>query len=306
MGADPGLGVGYGRPFAVHADPAFCGQRIPVLSVLSNDGKLMFITLTVRLRTAIASRRRQRASRGLRYLVVIAFTMLVCIAVGFAGLKALEATDHLPPPPVNKWLCFDEKALFLKDHGEKDPTFITVGSSVTWRNLNLDVLKRQLGTNERMLNGAPCLVYMDQIFFLTRFYLDHYPNIRTVMSVLSIRDFVQCRPSTTAFFDPDTLDAYLDGRLPPYLLYFKNFRAGSFLRDISHIQSMRRDAEQYDTMVMDRYGSGPNQVAPEHKRGVFYGNFNVDPNCLGAYTDMANYLTERGVRFITVLIPMMP
>jgi hypothetical protein len=126
------------------------------------------------------------------------------------------------------------------------------------------------------------------------------------MSVLSIRDFEQCQPSTTAFFDPDTLDAYLDGRLPPDLLYFKNFRASSFLRDISHIQSMRRDAEDYDTLVMDRFGSGPIQIAPEHSRGIYYGKFGVDPECLNAYTEMATYLADRGVRFITVLIPMMP
>jgi hypothetical protein len=267
----------------------------------------MLTTMTARLRTATSiTRRRRGASRGVRYLVVVAFTMLACIAAGFAGLRVLAATDNLPPPPVNKWLCFDEKALFLKNRAEKDPTFITVGSSVTWRNLNLGVLKRQLGTNERMLNGAPCFLHVDQTFFLTRFYLERYPNVRTVMSVLSIRDFEQCRPSTTAFFDPDTLNAYLDGRLPPDLLYFKNFRAGSFLRDISHIQSMRRDAEHYNTLVMDRYGSGPIQVAPDRKRGVYYGEFGVDPECLNAYTDMATWLVQRGVRFITVLIPMMP
>jgi hypothetical protein len=267
----------------------------------------MLTTMTARLRTATSiTRRRRGASRGVRYLVVVAFTMLACIAAGFTGLRVLAATDNLPPPPVNKWLCFDEKALFLKNRAEKDPTFITVGSSVTWRNLNLGVLKRQLGTNERMLNGAPCFLHVDQTFFLTRFYLERYPNVRTVMSVLSIRDFEQCRPSTTAFFDPDTLNAYLDGRLPPDLLYFKNFRAGSFLRDISHIQSMRRDAEHYNTLVMDRYGSGPIQVAPDRKRGVYYGEFGVDPECLNAYTEMATYLANRGIRFITVMLPMMP
>jgi hypothetical protein len=266
----------------------------------------MFTALLTRLRTATSTRRRRGASRGARYLVILALTMLACIGAGLTGLRMLAAADHLPPPPINKWLCFDEKALFLKDRGEKDPTFLTVGSSVTWRNVDLGALKRQLGTDERMLNGAPCFLNVDQTFFLTRFYLDHFPNLHTVMSVLSIRDFERCEKSSTAFFDPRTLEDYLDGRLPEDLLYFKNFRVGSFLRDVTHIQAMRADFYNYNTMVMDRYGSGPIQVAPDQKRGVFYGKFSVDPECVTAYTQMASFLADRGIRFITVLMPMMP
>lgn len=244
-----------------------------------------------------------------RYLLVFALTIMAALLGGVGGLQLLKAAEHLPPPPINDWVCFDEKALFLKERAERDPTVVAVGSSVTWRNLEMGALRAAFGPHDRLLNGAPCYLYMHQTFFLTRYYVERFPNLHTVISVLAPRDFESCITQPESFFQPEMLDRFISGTLPEEAFYFMNFRIKSFLRNVIHIRAMRDSHDRYtgyNTMIMDAYGSGPIQVRPEEHRGTFYEEIRPDPHCATALAEMSRYLAERGKTLIVVLMPVMP
>src|SRR3954447_23886286 len=87
-------------------------------------------------------------------------------------------------------------------------TLIAVGSSATWRNLDMEAFERRLpGT--RAYNAAPCYLHADQTAFLAEFLLKGAPRVRTIVTVVAPRDFEACPPEETAFFKPDLAHAYL-------------------------------------------------------------------------------------------------
>ncbi|WP_184002697.1 hypothetical protein [Stakelama sediminis] len=212
----------------------------------------------------------------------------------------LHAAGRLPPPPITATNCIDEKFRFLHDQKTLDPYLIAVGSSVTWRNLNFAALDSSTRQRLRPVNAAPCYLDIEETGQLTRFMVDRYDNVRTVLTVVAMRDFQQC--TGDRFFSRGLLSGYLDRTVPSALIYLRNFRPKNFLKDVLHIRGMRDGSDIQNPLVMDPYGSGPLRIAePDPRHDVV-----IDPQCFRQLADLAGWLHHRHIRMVVVTMPDMP
>jgi hypothetical protein len=241
-------------------------------------------------------------ANAIRFNIAFALWCALFLVLGGASLVGLSALGRLPAPPITATNCIDEKFKFLHETDIRNPGLIAVGSSVTWRNLDFSVFEDHYGDAVEPLNAAPCYLYVNQTAYLTDFLLDNMPSVKSVMSVFSMRDFSACSTSPTAFFRPEDAEGYLFGRDPAWYLYLKNFRPGSFVRDVIALPAMRSGEDISAPLVMDPYGSGPLTLPEPDIRE----NFKLDPTCLGHLSVMSENLSQRGIDFIVVLLPQMP
>src|SRR5262249_9381406 len=127
----------------------------------------------------------QTCRRFIVWLVAALVGGVVCFA---AMLGVLAHIGRLPPPPLTADACIDEKFKFLAEHDILDTDFIAVGSSVTWRNLDMSVFR--LGSlAKRPLNAAPCYLHVSETAYYAEFLLKHLRSGKTRLPVVAPRDF---------------------------------------------------------------------------------------------------------------------
>jgi hypothetical protein len=231
-------------------------------------------------------------------LAVLVWTA-VFIAAGGSVLWALDRSGHLPAPPITATFCIDEKFKFLRETSIRDPNLIAVGSSVAWRSIDLSGLGERTSGALRPLNAAPCFLKVHETAFLTDFYLDNIPSVRTVLSIFAMRDFENCRTSPD-FFDPVQTRRYVFEGWPAWHLYFLNFRPHLFVRDMMKIRAMRSGVDK-NSLWMDHYGSGPSLLAPPETREDVVPT----PECFDHLEQFGHQLAARGVAWVVVLLPPM-
>src|SRR3546814_127044 len=180
--------------------------------------------------TCLPSARRRRGARDHRLFLVYlsAFLALGVLRILWV-LYGLSLVDSLPAPPVTTTYCIDEKFKYLAEQDLAEGDLLAVGSSVTWRNLDLTPFVAR-GLARHPVNAAPCYLHIDQTAFLTAFLLDHQPAVETVVSVVAPRDFADCAEADRVFFAPGTAAPYVFGGTSPLLIYLANFRPLSFFR----------------------------------------------------------------------------
>lgn len=218
--------------------------------------------------------------------------LLVFLLIWTSALAMLERVQRLPPTPITATTCIDDKFRFLHGTDLSEVTLLAVGSSVTWRNLNVEMLHRHYGARVKPINAAPCYLHVNQIAFLADFYLQHMPRVTTVMSVFAMRDFSRCGSEPTEFFDAKEAGEYIFQRRNLWHLYFKNFRADEFLKYVLNPPNLQE---------MDRYGWWPVYWHPDPLADV-----TVDKTCFAHLRRLSDTLAARGVDFIVMLIPPMP
>src|SRR5688572_28516319 len=120
-----------------------------------------------------------------RRFVLGFFAFILCGVLSYStGLAILDRIGMLPPPPITATLCIDEKFKFLAERGDlQDVDLLAVGSSVTWRNLEMSAFEKT-GLARQPLNAAPCYLHLSEIVSYTAFLLERMPNVRTVVSVM--------------------------------------------------------------------------------------------------------------------------
>lgn len=239
--------------------------------------------------------------RHQRFLECLVTFMALGVLAFLALLYVLGAIGSLPPPPITATYCIDEKFKFLAEQRDlKDSDLLAVGSSVTWRNLDMAPLAAR-GVAQRPLNAAPCYLHLDQIAFLTGFLLDHLDRVKVVVSVVAPRDFADCKEADRAFFSPEKAAPYLFEGASPLSIYATNFRPIPFLRDAWHIAEKRSSPRAFGPLVMDAYGAGPIEGT---------GNWNpaptFDERCFEALAEFEDMLDDRGVRLVLVSFPTSP
>ena len=99
------------------------------------------------------------------------FLSLLGTALLVLLLLALATTNRLPAPPLTATACIDEKLAFARSAALGEATLIAVGSSATWRNLDMQRLEQAMPTG-RALNVATCYLYVDQTAFLSELLLE--------------------------------------------------------------------------------------------------------------------------------------
>jgi hypothetical protein len=234
-----------------------------------------------------------------RFNFSLVASTVALLGLGASALWTLDRFDSLPPPPITGTNCIDEKFKFLREN-LADWNLVAIGSSVTWRNLNFAAVEGRI-PDLRPVNGAPCHVRIHETAFLTRFYLDHMPSVRAVISVVGMRDFENCA-SRDSFFDREAARRYIFEGFPPWHHYFTNFGPRSFVADALHIRDMRSGADLRRTLAMTPYGDGPVMFTPPEIRLDKV----VTPDCLPYLDDLAAELRRREVSWVVVLMPPMP
>ena len=234
----------------------------------------------------------------LEYLVT--FLALGVLAL-LTMLYVLNAIGSLPAPPITATYCIDEKFKFLAEQQELEQAdLLAVGSSVTWRNLDMAPFAAK-GLAERPINAAPCYLHMDQIVFLTRFLLDRLTQVETVISVVAPRDFANCNEAEREFFSPDRAAPYVFDGASPLYLYIMNFRPIPFIRDAWNIAEKRASPKAFGPLFMDAYGSGPIEGTSAWSAAPHF-----DDRCFAALAEFEQMLAERDVQLVLVSFPSSP
>lgn len=238
--------------------------------------------------------------RYARYTVAYFACIGAFLMLGIASVHALGRAGHLPPPPLTATSCIDEKFKFIREHANAEPDLLAVGSSVTWRNLDFSIVTN-VSNFRQPLNGAPCYLHIHETAWLTELYLDHFPSVRTVVTVLAMRDFESCQ-GDGRLFDRTLGEGMMFEGWPEWLVYFVNFRPLRLWRTAKDIKHMRAGTDPDSTLLMDDFGSGPlTRTQPDPRDDV-----KISPECYPHLLRMARNLEHRGVRWVVVLMPAMP
>jgi len=233
-----------------------------------------------------------------------ALWLLPALVLGIAGfgvlLWSLARADRLPPPPLTADACIDEKFKFLAEHDIRDVDFIAVGSSVTWRNLDMSAFRHK-GLAQRPLNAAPCYLHIGETAYYTEFLLGQMKKVKTVLSVVSPRDFEQCSGPKDGFFSATLANAYVFDGLSPFPIYLTNFRPVDFFKQTLQIKGMRTDPDYYFTMMMDEYGSGPLRKRFSWLPEPLFQNM-----CFSALTELEKLVNAAGDKLVVTDFPLQP
>jgi hypothetical protein len=234
---------------------------------------------------------------ALRFLSFFLLLVLGGIGIIAAAHMTLGWAGVLPPPPLAATWCIDEKFAELRAAPLKRFNLVAVGSSATWRNLDMKVLEQHF-SGTHALNAAPCYLHIDQTAFLTEFLLQRMPQVDTVLSVVAPRDFEACPAGERAFFDMRLGSAYIGGAVPAWLPYITGFRPMYLAREAIEQENRPPGA---DVVALDGRGSSilrkPHFWRPEP---VF------DPGCYAGLAALEEAVTARGARLVIATLPVMP
>lgn len=225
------------------------------------------------------------------------------LAAGF-GVAAALWPHRMPAPAISRLAHFDEKLRFLRERREIDPQVLAVGSSLAWRQLDGARVQQALAPSGQFLNGATARLQIHQTRFLTRFYLDHYRQVRTVLLLTGLPDFEDCSNEPAEIFDTTDAARYAFADWPSAYFYVRYFAPRRYVGLFAALERRRRPFT--GDMFLDRYGSGPVRLPAGTKLGLRYGSFETDPACIAALIDLAGVLKRRQVEFVIVFTPVNP
>ncbi|MFZ5781830.1 MAG: hypothetical protein ACOY4R_16685 [Pseudomonadota bacterium] len=242
--------------------------------------------------------RAAKTSAATRFNVTFAATLAGLTAAFALMLACLQRLDSLPPPPFTATTCIDEKLKFLSEQPLQRIDLIAVGSSVTWRNLDMAAFQ-EAGLAHHPLNAAPCYLHASETTFLTSFLLNRMPRVQTVVTVVAPRDFEACRTPSDEFFSKRLAEAYIFNGLPALPVYLANFKPQDFARDALRIRAMRTDPQHPLSLSMDAFGSGP-----LHRSGDWLPPPALEEACFPALTALEATVKQHGGRLVVAAFPM--
>lgn len=239
-----------------------------------------------------------------RYMIAVLLGAVTAFAAFCTLYGTLYFSGYLPPPPLSNNVCADEKLVFLRNNPPVDPNFLVVGSSVAWRNIDSDVIARQL-PGARPLNAGFCGMQQHQSAFIAEWMLNRFPAVQEVLLVVSPLDYSSCK-GTGQVFDPTDAGRFVFERAATWGFYLRYFDPVSLNRNI---RRQAADREQARILKIDRsftkYGDGP--LDTNENRGLFYGAIpETDPACFAALRAMATKLADQGRSLMVVATPIHP
>jgi hypothetical protein len=237
------------------------------------------------------------------YFVGVIGGCVLTLAALAAGFGLLAWTGRLAAPPISKIEHLDEKLRFLRNHPEIDPSLVVVGSSMAWRQFDGAPFAARLGPGH-VLNGATAFLKVHQTRFLTKFYMDHFPRLKTVLLMIGPPDFQNCSTIPAELFDPVDASGYVFEQDSPASFYMRYFSALHYLRRARNYQE--RETPLIGDLFMDGYGSGPLQRPPEMMKGLRYGRLHFDGACIDNLLAMLPEIAARGIQPILVFSPVNP
>lgn len=226
--------------------------------------------------------------------------VLAAFVAALAGAIALNRMNILPATPLTATYCIDEKLAWMADADLPDADLIAVGSSATWRNLDMRVFV-DAGLTRHPINAAPCFLRMNQTAFYAGYLLDRMPLVRTVMTVVTPRDFEACDTEPREFVSPSDADLMLFDGITPWWLYVTNFKPRVFARDIQRLNKMRRTGAEPNTVDSGVYGSSRQNYPIDWREDAHM----VD-SCFASLTELERTVEAHHARLIVATLPLQP
>jgi hypothetical protein len=231
----------------------------------------------------------------------------LCVLGAYSGAVLLAENrflGRLPPPAISGVVPTDEKFRYLRDRTAEQPVVLAVGSSLTWMHLDGAPIEREVGA---FLNGGTAYLKVNQIHSMTRFYLDLFPEVSTVVMMTGIADFDSCHRTPDEIMDAEQAKSYVTKSRPTPYYYIRNFAP---LRYALQMRTRHRTQQPYGTRGTywhDAYGTTPiveDGIGMEYD--LRYVEIGVDPACLDALEVMATDLRARGISLEVMLAPVNP
>lgn len=236
--------------------------------------------------------------------VLFGFSGLLLGLTGLGTALAVFAPDRMPAPAITRLVQLDEKLRFLRERPELDPTIVSVGSSIAWRQLDGRALDPVAGGDKRFFNGGTGYLQIHQTRDLTRFYLNQFGNARLLLMMINLPDFRDCTNEPADMLVHDDARRYAFGGWPAAYFYFRYVSPQRYLRTA---MSRANELEPYvGESFVDAYGSSPMQVPPDRLPGLRYGDISNDPACVAELKGFIDEITGRGIRVLLVAPPVHP
>lgn len=251
-------------------------------------------------------------SRQRRYLFSFIsgglFTFLLFSAL-ILGL-AKYAPAHLPPPPISNHLDFDDKLLFVRTNLDIEPEVVAIGSSSGARSLyGAPFQGEQVKPPRKFLNVSVAGGQLDQLRYMTNFFLDQYDDVKTVITFIVPVDFQQCTGGK--FFDAEDARRYAFERKPALLSYMKYFDIGYIFTTVLTIGADRANwsTETNRRLYQDWFGSRPVQVPHKWALGrlkIYSAPDTLDARCFAELKALNRDVQRRGITHYIVTGPVWP
>ncbi len=238
---------------------------------------------------------------GIGIVAGLGATCGALIAVFFA--VAVLAPQHMPAPAISHLVQMDEKLRFIREHPELNPRVVAVGSSVAFRQLDGKTMDA-LGVPGEFFNGATVYLKVHQTRELVKFYMEHFPRVKTVVLLTGIPDFEECREEPSTVFDRRQAARYAFDRWPNLYFYLRHFSIQRYVQTGLSLPERRRPLT--GDLYMDGYGSGPVELPPDVELGLRYGAIRMDPTCLESLVALSKETTARGIDLLIVFTPINP
>jgi hypothetical protein len=236
--------------------------------------------------------------RAARRFNLVFLTALLTGLLGVALILAFFKVEGvLPPTPITGTGCIDVKFDYLRTRPIEDVTLLALGSSVTWRNLNVDALQ-VTRPDRQAVNAATCYLYVNQTAHWAGYLLPHAPRTKIVLTVVSPRDFQQCPAAADAFFDADEATDLLFEGASPWPIYATNLRLRGFFGQ--GLGALTDDFVRVE-LKQDAHGSAPLFVPLP-----FDFKISLDGRCMQQLGELERVVTERGARLVLVHFPTQP
>jgi hypothetical protein len=236
------------------------------------------------------------------------FTFLLFSAL-VLGL-AQYAPAHLPPPPISNHIDFDDELVFVRNNVDIEPQVVAIGSSSGARSLyGAPFQGKQVKPPRKFLNVSVAGGQLDQLRYMTNFFLDQYRDVKTVITFIVPVDFKQCTGGR--FFDAVDARRYAFERKPALLSYMKYFDIGYFFTTFLTIAGDRANwsTETNARLYQDWFGSRPSQVPHEWALGrlkIYSAPDNLDARCFAELKALNHDIQRRGIHHYIVIGPVWP
>lgn len=231
------------------------------------------------------------------------FGFFGAIGAVYAGIAHFRP-DSFPAPPITRLAALDEKLRFIRENPQIDPKLLAIGSSIAWRQVAGDVYAKTVQKPTEFLNGGTVHLQIHQTADLLDFYLEHYRNVQQVIILTSLPDYDNCSAAPAAMFDHADAANYAFADWPSGFFYMRYFSPQRFLGSV--LSLAKRTQPMTGDLYIDEFGSGPIQVPVKLRRGLRYGDINVDPACVEALRDLIRSATARGLELTIVYPPVHP
>jgi hypothetical protein len=240
------------------------------------------------------------------YLLAVIGGAFATLCFFWFGLVILDHSNVLPPPQLANNLCVDEKLHYLRDTPINPPDVLAVGSSVTWRAFDGDSVTAATGGRAVTLNGAFCGLKLNQTVFTARYYLERYPHIRDVITIIAPQDAAECSKTDPHVFNATDVDRYVYSGAWSFPFYLKYFDPFTFIKNVAILSNLKGGELPFDVMKFDRYGGALLDTRLSQPDLVYRGLPPLDPACFSALRELARELSDAGKRLIVVTMPLHP